>query len=219
MATNNTSNIKSTGIVSYNGTGTFSGLAIPLTVTNGGTGASSLVAYSVLTGGTSATAAVQSVASVGTAAQALTSNGAAALPTFQTAPTGTGFVFFRSNANNVGPLDSTTYYIGDNWSTVAGIAENRMYIPAAGTITRVFGALTLGGTGSSENVTIFYKLNGTTTTNISTTSQWNASVVTFSNIALSTSVSAGDYIEFGFTTPAWVTNPTNIDLTVSIFMG
>ena len=50
---------------------------------DGGTGRSSHTAYAVLCGGTTSTAAQQSIASVGTAAQVLTSNGAGALPTFQ----------------------------------------------------------------------------------------------------------------------------------------
>ena len=54
-------------------------------VAGGGTGVISATAYSVLTGGTTSTGAFQSVASVGTSGQVLTSNGAGALPTFQTA--------------------------------------------------------------------------------------------------------------------------------------
>ncbi len=65
------------------GTGIVSTLAIPLIVADGGTGATSFTAYSVLCGGTSSTNPLQSVASVGTAGQVLTSNGPAALPTFQ----------------------------------------------------------------------------------------------------------------------------------------
>ena len=53
-------------------------------VTDGGTGLSSTTAYAVLCGGTTSTGALQSVASVGTSGQVLTSNGAGALPTFQT---------------------------------------------------------------------------------------------------------------------------------------
>lgn len=56
-----------------------------VSVSNGGTGASSLTAYAVLCGGTTSTGAVQSIAGVGTSGQVLTSNGAGALPTFQTA--------------------------------------------------------------------------------------------------------------------------------------
>lgn len=59
-----------------------------LSVANGGTGVSSLTAYAVVCGGTTGTGAVQSVASVGTSGQALISNGAAALPTFQDIPGG-----------------------------------------------------------------------------------------------------------------------------------
>lgn len=52
-------------------------------VTDGGTGVSSFTAYAVVCGGTTGTAALQSIASVGSANQVLTSNGAGALPTFQ----------------------------------------------------------------------------------------------------------------------------------------
>lgn len=59
-------------------------------VAGGGTGVTSFTAYSVLTGGTTSTGALQNVSGVGSSGQVLTSNGAAALPTWQTAPTGTG---------------------------------------------------------------------------------------------------------------------------------
>ena len=51
----------------------------------GGTARSSHTAYAVICGGTGATTAQQSIASVGTAGQVLTSNGAGALPTMQAA--------------------------------------------------------------------------------------------------------------------------------------
>ena len=60
-----------------------------LPVANGGTGATSQTAYAVLCGGTTSTGAYQSIASVGTSGQVLTSNGAGALPTFQS-PASTG---------------------------------------------------------------------------------------------------------------------------------
>ena len=59
-------------------------LGSPLGVASGGSGVASNTAYAVLTGGTTSTGAVQSVASVGTSGQVLTSNGAGALPSFQT---------------------------------------------------------------------------------------------------------------------------------------
>jgi len=72
-----------------------------LQVVGGGTGATSATAYAVQCGGTTSTAAHQSVASVGTTGQVLTSNGAGALPTFQTAAafaTGTVLLFYQSAA-------------------------------------------------------------------------------------------------------------------------
>lgn len=55
-----------------------------LSVARGGTGLASTTAYAVLCGGTTSTGALQSIASVGTAGQVLTSNGAGALPSMQT---------------------------------------------------------------------------------------------------------------------------------------
>lgn len=57
-----------------------------LPVAAGGTGRATATAYALVCGGTTSTGALQSVASVGTSGQILTSNGAGALPTFQTAP-------------------------------------------------------------------------------------------------------------------------------------
>lgn len=59
-----------------------------LPVAGGGTGVASFTAYAVICGGTTSTGALQSIASVGTSGQVLTSNGAGALPTFQAAGTG-----------------------------------------------------------------------------------------------------------------------------------
>jgi hypothetical protein len=67
------------------------GFTTSLPVSRGGTGATSATAYAVQCGGTTSTGAHQSIASVGTAGQILTSNGAGALPTFQTAAGGGGY--------------------------------------------------------------------------------------------------------------------------------
>jgi hypothetical protein len=66
------------------------GVTGTLPVANGGTGATTQTAYAVLCGGTTSTGAYQSIASVGTSGQILTSNGAGALPTFQAAAGGGG---------------------------------------------------------------------------------------------------------------------------------
>ena len=85
-----------------------SNLPLPLTVSNGGTGVVSNTAYSVLCGGTTGTGPIQSVASVGSAGQILTSNGIGALPTFQNR---VGFFARLSSAKANVTGDGTAYTI------------------------------------------------------------------------------------------------------------
>lgn len=69
-----------------------------LPIANGGTNKTSFTAYALVCGGTTTTGALQSVASVGTAGQILTSNGAGTLPTFQTLTDGiAGYLLVPSN--------------------------------------------------------------------------------------------------------------------------
>ena len=87
-------------------------LGTDLAVTEGGTGASSQTAYAVIAGGTTSTGAYQSVASVGTSGQVLMSNGAGALPTFQTIstqafPSGTRMSFQQTAAPTGWTKDTT----------------------------------------------------------------------------------------------------------------
>lgn len=72
-----------------------------LGVAGGGTAATSFTAYAVICGGTTTTGALQSVASVGTSGQILTSNGAGALPTFQSATTALGQALTKADDTNV----------------------------------------------------------------------------------------------------------------------
>lgn len=62
------------------------GITYPTTVPQGGLGTTTLVPYAPVVGGTTTTGNAQSVASVGTSGQRLTSNGPGALPTYQTPP-------------------------------------------------------------------------------------------------------------------------------------
>jgi len=92
------------------------GVTGTLPVANGGTGVASTTAYAVLCGGTTTTGPFQAIASVGTSGQVLTSNGAGALPTFQTAggaafPSGTVMLFAQTSAPTGWTKNTTT---GDN---------------------------------------------------------------------------------------------------------
>jgi hypothetical protein len=114
-----TTNVTGTLPIANGGTGSASTTYCSLTtnvtgtlpVANGGTGATTQTAYAVLCGGTTTTGAYQSIASVGTAGQILTSNGAGALPTFQAAgggfPAGTRMSFQQTAAPTGWTKDTT----------------------------------------------------------------------------------------------------------------
>lgn len=109
-----------------------------VTVAQGGTGRASATAYAVVCGGTTSTGAHQSVASVGTSGQVLTSNGAGSLPTFQavSASVASGTMYENAqtvssnytitsnkNAFSVGPITlssgvSVTIPSGSRWAVI-----------------------------------------------------------------------------------------------------
>jgi hypothetical protein len=77
----------------------------PVTVPLGGTGDSTFTAYSIIAAGTTSTGAFQNVSGVGTSGQVLTSNGAAALPTWQAA---SGGVTSVTNSDGTLTISPTT---------------------------------------------------------------------------------------------------------------
>lgn len=103
LATSLVKNTTVTGIqsIAVPGTDYYAPGSTDVAVVDGGTGVSSLTPYAVICGGTTNTNPVQSVASVGTSGQVLTSNGAGALPTFQSLVAAGSLVFIGSvTANN-----------------------------------------------------------------------------------------------------------------------
>jgi hypothetical protein len=103
------------GGVAVTGTMTVGGNAVlnagsTVTVAQGGTGRTSQTAFAVLCGGTTSTGAQQSIAGLGSSGQVLTSNGAGALPTFQTLAgfaAGTKLSFYQAAAPTGWTKDTT----------------------------------------------------------------------------------------------------------------
>lgn len=79
------------------------GVTGTLPVGNGGTNNTTFTAYSVICAGTTATGAFQNVSGLGSSTQVLTSNGAAALPTWQAVPASTGAANTLLNYSQAGP--------------------------------------------------------------------------------------------------------------------
>lgn len=219
MATNNAINLNSSGIVKYDGAGTFSALSTPLSLANGGTGASSFTAYAVICGGNPSSNPLTNVASVGTSGQVLTFNGSSSLPTFQAVNNKGYWVYLQSPSGN--PASSTTYFFSNDSSldffTASGSAQTQIYMPKAGTITKATAYFHVDTAGSSETITLAIRLNNTTNTNI--ISSISLSTTQILNTSLSVSVAVGDYIEITLACPAWVTPPSGVSFTLSLYIS
>jgi len=132
-----TTNVTGTLPIANGGTGSTSTTYCSLTtnvtgtlpVANGGTGRTTNTAYAVICGGTTTGGAEQSIASVGTSGQVLTSNGASALPTFQTIatsafPAGTRLSFQQTAAPTGWTKDTTAGLDNSAMRIVTGSVVN-----------------------------------------------------------------------------------------------
>jgi len=152
----------------------------------------------------------------GSSGNVLTSDGTNWSSSAPAGGNGFNWWFYAQSGN---PADSTTYYLspGRAFTTfTTAVSGTRIYVASAYTLNTVYGAFGVGGTlGSNENCTFFIRKNNTSNTNITTTLQLTSTFVSFNATSLGLSLVAGDYISFGFTGPAWGTNPTTVTASIS----
>lgn len=129
----------------------FNGDFPSLQVAQGGTGRTSLDAYALIAGGTTSTGAVQSVSGTGTTGQALVSNGASALPTWQSLPAAVGQALTKADDTNV------TLTLGGS-PTTALLSSTSITAGWSGQL-----AISRGGTGQATASAAFDALAPTTT--------------------------------------------------------
>lgn len=141
-------------------------------VAGGGTGVTSFTAYSVICGGTTTTGALQNVSGVGSSGQVLTSNGASALPTWQTLPIYT-YVGVSNNYSVLATdtivgvtstastytmtLPNTGLFTGKYWvikDESGGCSTNNITISGNG--ANIDGSSTYVMKANYESVTIYY---------------------------------------------------------------
>jgi hypothetical protein len=150
------------GIVT-NTSGGLLGTVASVPVANGGTGDATVTAYAVLTGGTTSTGALQTVAGLGAAGQVLTSNGVAALPTWQSGTSGGETVSFSATPTFSNTLPMSTIALTGNitsFTLAAGLEgqhKTLLFIQGSGPYTvvppaNVLGFFTVGTINAKRNV-------------------------------------------------------------------
>lgn len=169
---------------------------VPVPVAKGGTGVASNTAYAVLCGGTTSTGAIQSIASVGSAKQVLKSNGAGALPTFQSQD------FLLLDTASVSSATASVEFTDLSSTYFVYKFEIQNFNPTAdGDNLNVRLSIDNGSTFISSASSYIY-----TNTQYNTAFANNSATTTFMNIALATSNSA----TVGFSSlELYLINPTN----------
>ena len=154
-------------------------------VIEGGTGVSSNTVYAVLCGGTTTTNPIQSIASVGTSGQVLTSNGAGALPTFQAAGGGisgpgssTDNALARWNGTGGTAVQNSTVIVTDNGEmTNASQPAFLSYLATtSGAVTGNGTAVIMGDTDVMASLTAVFDQNSDFTDGSSTGAYLDAPV-------------------------------------------
>lgn len=143
-------------------TGVWNGTSVD--VAHGGTGDSSFTAYSVITGGTTSTGPLQNVSGVGTTGQVLTSNGAAALPTWQTSAGANYSVVSKTTTYSVTTSDNVILVddSGGSWTltmpTAVGNTGHTYYIKKTNNSTNTVSLATTSAQTIDGNASSVLKL-------------------------------------------------------------
>lgn len=117
--------------------------------------------------------------------------------------------------------DATTYYMGSRAGNTISTLEAgaRIYIPTTGTVTKVYiSFVNLTTNATSETSTIYFRLNDTTDTTISSAITNDATTTAFNNTALGIAVTAGDFFTLKWVTPTWATNPQGCQMTATVWI-
>jgi hypothetical protein len=111
--------------------------------------------------------------------------------------------------------DSTTYYFGSFISTAVTItaAARRVYLGKDCTIIGATFSLLVSSTlGSSEDITVYIRVNNTTDTLLGTIKANSATQQVVINTSMNIALTSSDYFEMKIVTPAFATNPINTSI-------
>lgn len=132
-------------------------------------------------------------------------------------------ICWESGNQVINPGDATTYYVGAvPLSTPSTTADRRrFYFVKDGTIklASIEFAVISGTLSTAETSSAWIRINNTTDYLISSSITNDAINTRFYNSSLSVSVTTSDYFEIKWTTPTWVTNPTQVGWSGTIFIN
>ena len=121
--------------------------------------------------------------------------------------------FLSLKGLNFSPSDALSYYFVDSEAPNTNAQLYRFYCPSNIVIKKVYIYFAVTTTlGSTETSSIYIRVNNTTDSLISNAVNLSTAASTVSNTSFNLSISAGSYFNIKWTTPTWVTNPTNIQI-------
>lgn len=125
-------------------------------------------------------------------------------------------------ANTPAPADANTYYFGFPYDV--SFANNspsirQKIIPYATTLRAAGITITASAGATSETTTISAVINNTTAVVLSSAITMQSTAQYFPVTGLAQAISAGDAIEIRLLTPTWVTNPTNVRISVDLYFS
>jgi len=123
--------------------------------------------------------------------------------------------FLATNGTNT-LADLTSYYFAQN-GIATGITNSVVWYNATTsfTLNKIYASFITAGTlASAQNITFFVNVNGSSSTNITTTLQLTSATVNVSTSSFGLSINAGDYYIFGISVPILTTNPTNVGVAI-----
>jgi hypothetical protein len=131
---------------------------------------------------------------------------------------GNGYCLNVQAASQATTTDAQTLYWGGMIVAPSTTANRwRVYIPKSGTIKAVYIYTYSGTAGTAEAWVMNIWKNNTTDTQIASVALAAVDRI-WSNVALSISVVAGDYIEIKEVCPTWATNPATVTRTGQIYI-
>lgn len=118
------------------------------------------------------------------------------------------------------PADAQTYYFGfpyDVSMVNTTAARRQKVVPFASTLRGAAITIITTAGATTEAATYYARINNTTDVQLSNAVTFDQALQTFYVTGLTQAIAAGDKIEIKVTTPTWVTDPTTVRSSVTLF--